>query len=221
MKREELNQKNPKYVIYSVTDPEFVSFGNVLEGYDLTTYMKTMEEIPVPESDNIYVLEEKKLMQVPETVQMQTNLYGGMDIQVGYCNGHTHTLNALEYHKSAEVDIAMTDLVLILGQVDQIEDNKLDTAKLKLFYMPAGTAVELYATTLHYAPCALDDAGFKSIVILPKGTNESLAKRPEPITKEDELLWKKNKWVLAHPEGSAALKGYYPGLCGENIEIVY
>lgn len=219
--RETLSQKNPNCTIYEVTDEAFIPYGKVLDGYDFAKYKKVMEEITIPSEGNVYVLEDEKLMQAPETAQLQSNLYGGMEVQAGYCNGHTHELNALEYHKSAEVDIAFTDLVLLLGRLDQVEDNHLDTATLKAFYVPAGTAVELYGTTLHYAPCALSDEGFKSIVVLPKGTNATLAQRPSPITKEDELLWKKNKWVLAHPEGSAAPKGYYLGLQGENTVIHY
>lgn len=221
MKLKELKKKNPRCTIHRVTDKEFALYGKVLDGYDFEEYIEIMEEKEIPEDGNIYMLEDAELMKAAVTSQLQERFYGGMAIQSGYCNGHTHQLNALEYHKCSEVDIAVTDMVLLLGNLWDVEDNSLDTAMLKGFYIPAKTAVELYATTLHYAPCALDDTGFKSIVILPKGTNESLEEKPEIVTREDALLWKRNKWVLAHPEGSAASKGYYPGLYGDNTEVLY
>ena len=36
---------------------------------------------------------------------------------------------------------------------------------------------------------------------------------------EDELLWARNKWLLAHPETSEAAQGAYIGITGENIDI--
>lgn len=45
---------------------------------------------------------------------------------------------------------------------------------MEAFRIPSGTAVELYATTLHYAPCNASDGGFLVAVVLPKGTNEAL-----------------------------------------------
>src|SRR5699024_12860421 len=42
------------------------------------------------------------------------------------------------------------------------------------FLVPAGTMIEVYATTLHYAPCSAQEKGFRCVVILPKGTNTEL-----------------------------------------------
>ena len=44
----------------------------------------------------------------------------------------------------------------------------LDTALVKAFRLPAGVLVELYATTLHYAPSNLGDAGFRVTIVLPR-----------------------------------------------------
>ena len=95
----------------------------------------------------------------------------------------------------------------------------LDTAKVKAFHVPAGVLVEIYATTLHYAPCHCDgQKGFRVMVALPRGTNGD---RPAIAVKspEDEFLWARNKWLLAHPESSEAANGAYIGLTGENIDI--
>ena len=85
--------------------------------------------------------------------------------------------------------------------------------------MPAGVLVEVYATTLHYAPCHTDPAkGFHVLVALPKCTNTDF----RPGRKEnvlDSTLWARNKWLLAHAESSEAAQGAYVGLTGENIDI--
>lgn len=67
-------------------------------------------------------------------------------------------MNALEYHRSSELDIAQTDLILLLGMQQDIENGDIyDTSKVEAFLVPAGTGVELYATTLRYAPCKKPD----------------------------------------------------------------
>ena len=90
---------------------------------------------------------------------------------------------------------------------------------MQAFLAPAGELVEVYATTLHYAPCsAKAGAGFRVLVVLPKGTN---GPKPEitSLNQEDKMLWACNKWLLAHPETNEAAQGAYTGLLGENIDI--
>ena len=101
-----------------------------------------------------------------------------MPIQVGYCNGSNYLLNAVEYHRDSEVNVALTDLILILGKEQDIEaDGTYQTEKMEAFLVPAGTVVEVYATTLHYAPCSVGDGRFRVTVVLPKGTQLSLTDR--------------------------------------------
>ena len=64
-------------------------------------------------------------------------------------------------------------------------------------------------------PWTAEGEGFKSIVILPRGTNEPLETVPEK-TGEDALLMAKNKWLLAHPD--AEMEGAHIGLKGENLK---
>ena len=111
------------------------------------------------------------------------------------------------------------DFILLLAKMDDITDGKLDTAKVKAFRAPAGTLVEVYATTLHYAPCHVDPAkGFRVLVALPQGTNTA---KPEIKVDggDDAQLWACNKWLLAHVESSEAAAGAYVGLEGVNIDI--
>ncbi|MDF2987665.1 MAG: hypothetical protein K0R50_3175, partial [Eubacterium sp.] len=128
---------------------------------------------------------------------------------------------ALEYHKCSEIDVAVTDLLLILADIRDIKNNQLPGTLTEIFYVPGNTAVELYGTTLHFAPCKVSDQGFKSIIVLAQGTNEPLPSLPSPLCGEDKLLWMRNKWLIAHKESIPASKGAFVGITGENIEIRY
>ena len=205
--------------IYSVRDPEFKPYGKILEGYDTTCLVKAMEAIPLPESGTAYEPSIPALEATCVYGQLQNNAYGGMPVQLGMCWGRNTRLNCLEYHRDSEVNIGAGDFILLLARQEEIVDGVLDTAKVKAFRVPAGAVVEVYATTLHYAPCHVDaQEGFRVAVVLPKGTNEA---KPAiaPITQEDNWLWARNKWLLAHPESGEAGQGAYVGLVGENIDI--
>ena len=141
-----------------------------------------------------------------------------MPIQIGYCNGHNKKLNAVEYHRNSEINVAVTDLVLLLGcQQDIEEDFTYDTSKIEAFLVPAGTGIEVYGTTLHYAPCNTEDSGFQCVVVLPEGTNTELT-FPVKEAGEEKLMTAKNKWLIGHEE--AAIEGAFNGLKGENITLL-
>ncbi|MCR2022099.1 DUF4867 family protein, partial [Blautia pseudococcoides] len=128
-----------------------------------------------------------------------------------------YLLNAVEYHRDSEVNAALTDLILILGKEQDIEaDNTYDTSKMEAFLVPAGTVVEVYATTLHYAPCNVNGNKFCTAVILPKGTNTD-APAVQNNTSEDKLLFARNKWLIAHKD--AKIEGAFEGLTGENLSV--
>lgn len=202
--------------IQNVTDSSFRKYGKVLEGYDFTGLLKEMKHMPVPE-DVVYIPSVDELEAMDVAKDLQNRAFGGLPIQIGYCNGHNKKLNAVEYHRNSEVNVAATDLVLMIGEQKDIEDDfTYDTAKIEAFLVPAGTAVEVYATTLHYAPCNVNESGFQCVVVLPKGTNMEL-NFPLGNTGEDVLITAKNKWLIAHEE--AGIEGAFCGLKGENITI--
>lgn len=89
----------------------------------------------------------------PAAAWMRDHVYGGMPIQLGWCNGHNTKLNCLEYHRDSEVNLGTEDFILLLAKEEEICGGLLDTACVKAFLCPAGTMVEVYATALHYAPC--------------------------------------------------------------------
>ena len=206
--------------IQKVTDPAFRKYGQVLEGYDFTGLIKEMKHTPVPE-DVIYVPSVEELEALDIMKDLQNKGYGGLpvglEIQIGYCNGHNKKLNAVEYHRNSEINVAVTDLVLLIGHQQDIElDHTYDTSKIEAFLVPAGTGIEVYATTLHYAPCHVNEGGFQCVVVLPKGTNTDLTFQTEK-TGEDSLMTAKNKWLIAHED--AKIAGAFNGLKGENITI--
>ena len=205
--------------IHSVYDPEFKLYGQVLEGYDTTCLLKVMNTIPLPESGTAYEPSIPTLEATCLYGLFQNNAYGGMPVQLGMCWGHNTKLNCLEYHRDSEVNVGTGDFILLLAKQDEIEDDKLDTAKVKAFKVPAGIPVEVYATTLHYAPCHVNETeGFRVAVVLPRGTNTA-APGAVPINEEDKWLTARNKWLLAHPDSVEAAQGAYVGLVGENIDI--
>ncbi len=202
--------------IYQVTDPEFREYGRIVKGIDFAPLLEGLEKTPCPD-DVIYVAGDPELEKLPVCEEIQRVVYGELPIQVGYCNGHNHKLNALEYHRSSEMNVGSTDFYLILGrQADVTDEYTFDTSTCKIFHCPKGVAVEVFATSLHYAPCNTGDNGFRVIVVLPKGTNLDLD--AAHAGGEDGHLTAKNKWLLGHPEGGLP-EGSPMGLIGENITI--
>lgn len=210
--------------VYSAFDDDFKPYGRVVTGYDFTDLIDYMcDNTAIPDTEgNIYVPSVDDMESMPVCNAVQAALYGGMPIQIGYCNGRNTTYNGFEYHKGSEINIAVTDFMLVLGHTWQIEDNKFYVGNEKVFFVPKGTAIEMYQTTLHLSPCRVNDAGFMDIVILPKGTNTPLEDRAATDDSENILLLQRNKWVIAHPEREPLIKqGAYAGLIGENKRLNY
>lgn len=217
-----IKEKNKRNVIHHITDKKFLKYGNILEEYNWEEWDEIMRGVNIPQDGNKYIASDVFLEKAEVKEKMEAALYGGVEIQVGYCNGKNSNLNGLEYHKSSEINIAVTDLVLILGHTENIYKNHYDTENLDIFYLPRGTMIEIYQTTLHFAPCTVNEEGFKCIVVLPKGTNEYINFKRHMVTQEDELLFMKNKWLIAHPDREPLIsKGAYPGIIGDNLKIEY
>lgn len=217
-----LNEVNDVEVC-SVRDPAFLSYGRMVTGYDFSSWIAYMEQQTViPDDGNRYLPSVPELEDMAEAAMVKNEIYGGMEIQVGYCNGKNSTYNGFEYHKGSEINIAVSDFMLVLGHTWDIQNNTYHTDDARVFFVEKGTAVELYQTTLHLSPCRVCEEGFRDIVILPKGTNTPLTVRTAPKEPEGRLLLMKNKWVLAHPERAALIKqGAYPGILGENKKLSY
>ena len=190
----------------------------MLEGYDVSELLSAMNAIALPESGTAYEPGIPSLEACGIFAELRDRAYGGMPIQLGMCWGHNTKLNCLEYHRDSEVNIGSEDFILLLAKQDEITDGKLDTSCVKAFRAPAGAVVEVFSTSLHYAPCQTSEAGFRTAVVLPLGTN---TEKPEFAAKcdEDKMLRARNKWLLAHPDADEAKDGAWVGLTGENIDI--
>lgn len=246
MTREHLASCNP-VPVYGVEDAEFRTYGRVLKDYDfsgLISYLK--ERTTIPKQGNLYVPSEPGMEADACKKRVSGELYGGMPVQIGYCNGRNQSYNGFEYHKCSEINVAATDLMLVLGHVWDMKNNTYHTDDAQVFFVKEGTAVELYQTTLHLSPCRVTDEGYRAAVILAEGTNLPLPDSKEdtnlslPDSKEDtelplpdpkaegtcpeerQILLKRNKWIIAHPDWEPLRQqGAFPGLRGENIRLVY
>lgn len=202
--------------IQNVTDAAFKKYGKVVTGIDFSDMIAVMKKKEIP-ADVVYEPGLAELEACASAKDLSVSVYGGMPIQVGHCSGNNNKLNAVEYHRDSEVNISVDGMVLLLGKEEDIEDDyTYDTSKIEAFLVPAGVAVELYATTLHYAPCNSESTGFRGIVVLPKGTNYDLTEKPVK-TPEDKLMTAVNKWLIAHED--AKIAGAFNGLKGENITL--
>ncbi len=207
--------------ILSVEDPLFAQYGAVWADVDhevTSRIAQTLEyQTTLPEGCE-YVAEEPVIQELAAAQELAPTLFGGLDVQFGWCSGRNLALNCLEYHRTSEFNLGTSDFILLLAKQSDIVDGRLDTASVKAFRVPAGVLVEVYATTLHYAPCQVSDEGFKVLVALPKGTNLDAPKLAEKGG-DSGLLWAANKWLLAHPESNEALAGAHMGLVGQNITL--
>ena len=202
--------------IKKITDEAFSNYGILVQGYDFASLVEALKK--TPDYDGVaYEPSVPELEATDTAVQLRKKTFGELPVQVGYCNGVNYKLNAVEYHRSSEINVAGTDAVLILGMQQDIRDDfTYDTSKMEAFLVPEGTAVEIYATTLHYAPCSAGDGQFKVGIVLPAGTNYPLEEAHEDW--EDALITAKNKWLIGHAEGGLDA-GAHIGLAGKNLDI--
>ena len=202
-----------------VTDKEFAVYGRVLD-VDVNEFVDVMKDVPVVSEGTMYEPSVGAFEALPLAKTLEQESFGFLPIEFGHCSGYNNKLNALEYHRSSEIDIAATDLILLVGRQQDIDVSSYtyDTARVEAFFVPAGTAVELYATTLHFAPCSVDGKEFRCGVVLPKGTNEPLPEKGGGHG-ENALLFAINKWLIAHDESGLQKDKAWIGLVGENIQI--
>ncbi len=149
----------------------------------------------------------------------KATVFGGLPVQIGWVVGRNTGLNALEYHKSSEITVAATDLILLVGQLSDIQDYKsYDPARVRGFLLHQGQAVETWSTTLHFAPVMTSTEGFRAAIVLPAETNAPLEAVNPGQDGEPGLLWAVNKWLIACPGSGPAGKGAHVGI-HHNLEV--
>ncbi len=214
-----LRELNPDKQIFSIYDPEFYSYGRVLNLTDLKPILdfSLSHFTDVEAHGTSYIASDNEMEKFPVVEEITRAVFGEFEVQTGCCFGFNSRMNGMEFHKSSEVLGAATDMVLTVGCVQDIkiqdETYTWNSNLTKFVFVPAGTMIELYATTLHLAPCRVSADPFNAVIILPKGTNTPLKSKP------DGMLWMKNKWFLAHPDSPTVAKGSCIGISGPNHEI--
>lgn len=206
--------------IYSIYDDAFIPYGRVLKQYDFGSLIKRLNTTEKPEVGTVYKASCELLESTDVKKELQNRAFGGMPIQIGYCNGTNTVMNCVEYHKNSEINVFSEGAILALGKVQDIINNRYSMDNIELFYVPAGVGVEMYGTTLHYAPINAEGKdGFRGIVVLPKGTN---TEKPEIEIKnaEDEILLARNKWLITFEDTVEAKEGAYVGLFGNQINVI-
>ena len=217
-----LQAANPTLNVLSVQDPAFQRYGTYHTRYDSGEMLARAKAI-MPQSEGIVYEPSVAALEKPcalNTAIIQ-EVYGGMPTQVGWCYGKNVQMAGLEYHKGNEIDVCITDVVLLVGHVQDIvwgEEIRYDTSEVAAFYAPAGSVVELPAWNLHFAPIHAREGGsFATLVYLPRGTNENLTFAVDKVG-ENKLLFAINKWLIVHPGAKGLVEqGAYAGMVGEDI----
>ncbi|MEA3345066.1 MAG: DUF4867 family protein [Chloroflexota bacterium] len=219
-----LQKENQDLGILAVTDHRFARYGRILEGFSAEKATAFARENALPGEESVYEPSIAGLEADEEFVwAVSQQVYGGMPVQVGWCYGRNLQLNGLEYHKGPEVIVAVTDLALLLGGIEDLEWGEhitYDASQVEAFFVPQSTIVELHPWCLHFAPCHIhEDTGFRALIVLPQDTNLPLDFEPREAG-EPALLFARNKWLIIHPEAEALVQqGAYVGIEGANPSL--
>ncbi len=204
----QIQDLNPDYAIHLVSSPKFQTYGEILK----LDVQKAIDYVNSHAYDNGYLASVPKLEDLPCIQTLSQHVYGYLKTIAGVVTGTNDVLNGIEYHQCSEVIIAVKDYILAVGHRYDMQGDDYDISKCELFYVPQGTVVECYATTLHYTPIAVSKSGFQTICLLLEGTGDEVAR--------NGILKKKNKWFIAHKDNYDKVQsGDYPGLKGDMIKI--
>jgi len=106
-------QANPGLKVFEAGDEAFLDYGrplDILGAADLDSLVELADRIiAVDPQGNRYVASEPELEAHPVS-RLLAAVLGCQDTQVGWCAGPNSLLNGLEYHKSSELLVAVTDL---------------------------------------------------------------------------------------------------------------
>lgn len=213
---QKVNEQNKHLRIKRIADESFKKYGVRLEA-DTREMLDSLDSGAICKG---YRMSEPCLEKTGSFNYFRDAYYGGMPIQAGICAGDNTRLNCLEYHRGTEINIAATDMILLLAHIGDLKDNCISSRSIEAFFVPKGQCAALFETTMHFAPLSVFKSGFVSIVLLPRGTNGELVGSFEPCRPEDRLLFKRNKWLIGHKDSDQVRdKNAFCGITGENITI--
>lgn len=214
MNLEYIRSLNPDLHIYTTKDYSFHEYGRCLS-LDTDEILENIERIrEIPNVGTTYETDISELHEASLFNDIQENIYGKLPIQAGLVCGKNTQLTGIEFHQGSEVNIAVTDCILLLGKKEDLKHECYDVNKIKAFYIKRGEALEIYSTTLHYTPLQVHQKGFALLVFLLLGTNM-------PIENPQGMLTKMNKWYITHPSQEKKIEeGCIPGLLGDMVKII-
>lgn len=184
---------------------EFKKYGRVITEYDFGPLLELLDQIPMPESVE-YRPSVVQFEQLPLFQELQSDFAAGMPLEIGYCNGYNLLATGFEYHRCSEITACGTDVIFVLGLRQDIRDDwRYDLSKAEVFFCPKGCAVEFYTSTLHFTPIQNTSGGFRTAVVLSKGTNTPY--HVPHMSGERKLIYGRNKFVLAAAGTAQAAKG--------------
>jgi len=239
-----LNRRNPHLHLASVFSEGFDEYGRIVsveqeqkaaaDELFMEAYRLSNASGGDMSAGALYTADFPELHHLDGFSWVQQYCFGGLPMEAGCCWGVNQLMNGMEYHKSSELLGAVTDLVLFLGKRSEMTKTGWESQNLRAFYVPGGSLVELYSTTLHLAPVSIDGKPFYAVIMLPEGTNTELSggvgsnvsaesamsDHTAGADVDQHFLYMQNKWMLAHPDSSAARKGAPVGITGPNVELI-
>jgi hypothetical protein len=222
---EKVQKENPGLVIHDMHEPLFREFGELMTLPDVQKIEAIAEkETVMPDTGNKYVASIPTL-ETDSLVEACKPYFGGMPVQIGYCNGHGNHLGGMEWHLCPEGTICLTEGVFFLGRQTDMDSFHFDTKNAVAFFAEKGMCFLLHPMTLHLAPSQVTKEGFRSIIILEKGTNTPLDDATKQIihasdSLEFKTLFMKNKWMIAHESNQKLIeRGVLPLVSGVDYEV--
>ncbi|MCL2774949.1 MAG: DUF4867 family protein [Oscillospiraceae bacterium] len=180
--------------IKSIHSKEFSRYGYVVEG-DFTELLTMLANTPCPKDSIVYKAADDALQTTSDCKHIK-NLFGGLEIQIGYCNGYNLSgTGKTEYHIGSEFNLTADAMLLDISHREEINNGIIYASQFETFRLCAGEAVMLYETTLHHAPRSDGENCFRVVVGLLKRTNVG---KPETvvISGNGVRMTDTNKWLL-------------------------
>ena len=217
-----LNELNPDIDLLSIEDTSFLRYGRVHHDRPVDDLLASLDRRPGIGAGVLRSVNEQHDACPAELASMVREIFGSAELQVESVQGRNTRLDALEYHKSVEVVVAGTDMVVLMGLVCDIvwPAGTFDVSRTRGFYVPRGTVYEVFPWCLHGTPVHVHEAeGFCCIVIQPKGAHAAIDFIPD-MGGEGKLMRGRNTWLISYAdEAGSAGTSTHRGLKGRTIEL--
>ena len=125
----ELKIKNPDIELFDINSEEFSTYGRTINGFDIDEIVAEAKKIENVGNGSNYKPSVVAFEKLDIAGKIKTLLFGENRIQVGYWWGYNSIFGATEWHTSSEINIAVTDLVIIVGHVWDVKNNSIDSSK--------------------------------------------------------------------------------------------